>query len=183
MTSASTETPRRSIRRSNVFAGSLLILVSAIVSGCGNEGATGVESDADKPAQLAAHDTSWLAVDTDLSPSQWLASRHEKALRPSSDPEVQRVKKLLDDAHRLYRESQRMIANRTAQLETMLAANGQSDRAVQILQDLSEVPGEVGQTEGYGAIGQHYVNLRSEGLSRPEALEKLKQLYGKRAPK
>ncbi len=75
-----------------------------------------------------------------------------------------------------------MIANRTVQLEAMLSTNGHRDRAVDILSDLAEVPGEVGQTEGFGAIGQHYVNLRGEGRSRDDALAELKRLYGKRRP-
>jgi hypothetical protein len=183
MTLASTHACRREAQRLQAIAGRILICLCALMTGCGEEPTTIAEPGPSNSSGLAAHDISWLAVDSDLSPSQWLASRNEPVLRPSSDAEVQRVKQLLDEAHRLYRESQRMIANRTVQLETMLAANGQNDRAIQILQDLSEVPGEVGQTEGYGAIGQHYVNLRSEGLARAEALEKLKLLYGKRASK
>jgi hypothetical protein len=182
MTLASIHACRREAPRRHAVAGRILICIFALVTGCGEEPTTVAEPKPSNEAGLASHDISWLAVDNDLSPSQWLASRNEPTLRPSGDPEVQRVKRLLDEAHRLYRESQRMIANRTVQLETMLATNGQNDKAVQILQDLSEVPGEVGQTEGYGAIGQHYVNLRGEGRSREDALAELKRLYGKRRP-
>lgn len=155
--------------------------IAAVASGCSEDPATVSEPDAQKPTQIAAHDISWLAVDNDLSPAQWLASRNEETLRSLDDPQVHSVKKLLDDAHRLYRESQRMIANRTVQIEAMLAASGHKESAMQVLQDLTGVPGEVGQTEGFGAIGQHYVNLRAEGLGREQALQKLKALYGKRA--
>jgi|LNFM01.1.fsa_nt_gb hypothetical protein len=177
---ASTVMRRRSARRTHATVCVLFAAIAAVTSGCSEDPATVSEPDAQKSTRIAAHDISWLAVDNDLSPAQWLASRNEDALRPNSDPQVQHVKTLLDNAHRLYRESQRMIANRTVQIETMLTATGQSDRAVQILKDLSEVPGEVGQTEGFGAIGQHYVTLRNEGLARDAALEQLKKLYGKR---
>ena len=153
-----------------------------LVSACSEENQTVANPDAAQAPTIAAHDISWLAFDNDLSPAQWLASRNNDDLRPLTDPDVQRVKKLLDNAHRVYRESQRMIANRTVQLEGMLAANGHNDPAVEILSDLAEVPGEVGQTEGFGAIGQHYVNLRTEGRSKEDALAKLKRLYGKRRP-
>jgi hypothetical protein len=162
--------------------GVLFAAIAALTSGCSEDPATVSNPESQKSTQVAAHDISWLTIDNDLSPAQWLASRNEQTLRPLSDPQVQSVKKLLDDAHRLYRESQRMIANRTVQIEVMLTAAGHKDSAIQVLQDLAGVPGEVGQTEGFGAIGQHYVNLRSEGLDREQALEKLKTLYGKRAP-
>jgi hypothetical protein len=168
-------------RRTHATACLIFIAIVTLTSGCSEETATISEPDAQKTTHIAAHDISWLAVDNDMSPAQWLASRNQETLRPLTDPQVQSVKKLLDDAHQLYRESQRMIANRTVQLETMLTAVGQKDDAIQILQDLSKVPGEVGQTEGFGAIGQHYVNLRGEGLAREQALTKLKSLYGKRA--
>jgi hypothetical protein len=182
MMSASNVMRSRWVRCSPAIACAVFAALAAVVSGCSEDPATVSEPDAQKATQIAAHDISWLAVDNDLSPAQWLASRNEETLRPLSDPQVQSVKKLLDDAHRLYRESQRMIANRTVQIEVMLTASGQMDSAIQVLQDLAGVPGEVGQTEGFGAIGQHYVNLRSEGLDREQALEKLKTLYGKRAP-
>ncbi len=60
-----------------------------------------------------------------LTPAQWLASRGEaRATKRISDAKVLEVDANLETAHRLYRESERMIANRAAQLSDMLKANG-----------------------------------------------------------
>jgi len=156
---------------------------AALLTACGEDHAAVSEPQAVEADSQASHKTTWLEVESGLSPEQWLASHKEETLRTGSDPIVRRVGSLLDEAHRLYRESQRMIANRTVQIEGMLQAQGQPDDAIGILEDLSQVPGEVGQTEGFGAIGQHYVNLRGGGLDRVAALAELKRLYGKRPEK
>jgi hypothetical protein len=158
-----------------------LVIVWGGLAGCSDEPETLADPPIATSSAEAAHAVDWLDVDTALSPEQWLASRGEPALRPANDPEVVRVKSLLSDAHRVYRESQRMIANRTVQIEAMLRAKGGQDRAIGVLEDLASIPGEVGQTEGYGAIGQHYVNLRGEGLGREDALAALSKLYGRRS--
>lgn len=157
-----------------------LVTLVASLAACGDEPVSVNPPPAPQTQIPPAHKVSWLEVDSELPPALWLISRDHDALRPANDPEVQRVKKLLDDAHRLYRESQRMIANRTVQIEAMLRAKGHDDSAVMILDDLAAVAGEVGQAEGYGAMGQHYVNMRGNGISREESLAKLKNLYGKR---
>lgn len=158
----------------------MLVVAATLLTGCGEEQQVVFESEDGTKQAPARHHVAWLDIETDLPPEQWLVSRNEDTLRAATDPDVQRVKQLLETAHRLYRESERMIANRTVQIEDMLNAKGHDDRAIGILQDLAEVPGEAGQTEGYGSIGQHYVNLRGEGLSRVDALAELKRLYGKR---
>ena len=86
----------------------------------------------------------------------------------------------LATAHRLYRESERMIANRAAQLSEMLKASGVEEDADDVLADLAAVAGEIGQTEGFGAVAQMYHNLRSSGVGRAEALAALKTRYGPR---
>ncbi len=68
-----------------------------------------------------------------------------------------------------------MIANRTVQIEEALREQGANDEATEILADLANIAGEVGQTEGYGAISQHYINMRKEGRKRAEALADLKR--------
>ena len=73
-----------------------------------------------------------------------------------------------------------MIANRAAQLSEMLKASGVEEDADDVLADLAAVAGEIGQTEGFGAVAQMYHNLRSSGVGRTEALAALKTRYGPR---
>ncbi len=47
----------------------------------------------------------------------------------------------LDTAHRVYRESERMIANRAVQLSEMLKASGVEEGADDVLADLAAVCG------------------------------------------
>lgn len=125
-----------------------------------------------------AHHAKWLEVSSPISPAQWLASRGETKPRPFSDPEVQRIGGLLAAAHVRYRESERMVANRSVQVSDMLDRIGIRERATDILEDLAMIGGEVGQTEGFGSISQHYFNLRAASTSRADALETLKARYG-----
>lgn len=160
--------------------GVLLALQTLAASGC---------SDAEEPQGAPASETAatlnhqtlkWLEINSHITPEQWLASRHEPALRPADDPEVQRIRVLLQDAHRLYRESTRMIANRAVQVEVALKEHGAEDTAVALLTDISTLAGEVGQTEGFGAICHHYLNMRVNGLDRSTVIATLKDRYGKR---
>lgn len=148
-----------------------------IVIGCSEDSPTPTHKT---EAASSSKEISWLEPGSELTPQQWLLSRREKSVRPLNSPEVLRVKKLLDAAHQLYRESSRIIANRTVQVEEALREEGFDEDAISILEDLGGIAGEVGQTEGYGALSQHYLNMRTKGLGRGEALAELKALYGKR---
>lgn len=148
-----------------------------LVTACSEESVAPVQDAAEAPQEQPVK---WLESNDGITPAQWLVSRRDGAVKPISDPQVQHIKRLLDDAHKLYRESQRMIANRTVQIEEALREQGSDDEATQILADLANIAGEVGQTEGYGAISQHYINMRKEGRKRAEALADLKALYGVR---
>lgn len=153
------------------------LIVTAVVAACSEENVTPVQDTAEAPKQ---EQIKWLETDHGITPAQWLVSRRDGMVKPISDPQVQHVKRQLDDAHKLYRESQRMIANRTVQIEEALREQGAGDEATEILADLANIAGEVGQTEGYGAISQHYINMRKDGRKRAEALADLKALYGVR---
>lgn len=100
--------------------------------------------------------------------------------KPVNHPEVKRIAGQLVTAHGLYRESERMIANRSAQISEMLSAHGIRERPTDILNGLTGVAGEVGQTEGFGAVSQHYFNLRVANMERDAALATLKTRYGPR---
>jgi hypothetical protein len=134
----------------------------------------------DVTAPAGAQARRWMPVDSRLTPAQWLAGRDAAEPRPHDDPIVRKLARDLVAANRLYRESERMIANRAAQLEDMLREIGVTETASNILEDLARLPGEAGQTEGFGAISQHYYNLRANRMDREAALAQLRDRYGKR---
>ncbi|MDQ8698890.1 hypothetical protein [Hyphomicrobium sp. LHD-15] len=120
----------------------------------------------------------WLELNSSIKPAQWVLDWRKPKERSASDEEMQRVQKHLTAAHNIYRESERMIANRAVQLEQMLAKLNVEESAANILEDISAVAGEIGQTEGFGAVSQHYYILRSGEYDRGAALALLKRRYG-----
>jgi hypothetical protein len=130
--------------------------------------------------QTAAHQETWLQPSSKITPAQWMASRSLPEVKPLHDPEVKRIASNLDAAKKIYRESERMIANRAVQVEDMLKDIGVIERAADVLDDLTRVAGEIGQTEGFGAVSQHYFNLRASQIERAEALATLTSRYGVR---
>jgi hypothetical protein len=150
----------------------------AALGGCGDETSPHGEAERRSATDAAAHKTDWLAISSPLSPAQWLVSRGKDAPAALDDPEVQRVTQQLVAAHKRYRESERMIANRSAQVSEMLRNIGVTEGAVQVLDDLTGIGADVGQTEGYGAISQYYFNLRAASASRADAIATLKARYG-----
>lgn len=129
-------------------------------------------------APPGAHEVTWLDVGSPITPAQWLASRGEDKVRPADDADVARLGKKLAAAHVVYRESERMIANRAVQLSDMLASLGIDEDASTVLDELLEVTNGAGMEEGFGAVSQHYYNLRASKVSRDEALTTLKARYG-----
>lgn len=160
----------------------MLIALCAAMGGamaaCSDDSSDTRKSAQQTNAAPAPHQVKWLDLGHPFSPAQWLVSRHEPALRPIDDPEVQNVAARLSVAHGLYRESERMIANRAAQLSDMLAPLGIEESAPSLLDDLTGLANDVGMTEGFGAVAQHYFNLRSAKAPRDKALADLKARYG-----
>lgn len=90
---------------------------------------------------------------------------------------------MLEEAARQFRESPRMIANRAVQLEEMLSETGVTEPlelATELIEKLSFLTTNEPQAESFGALCQHYFNLRLAGLGRDEALADLKRRYGTR---
>lgn len=162
------------------YASSFLLAAALAIGGCGDE-TQAPSSSRSAAGDVAPHKVQWLEVSSAISPAQWLASRGEERLKPSGDPQVQHVAQQLKAAHGLYRESERMIANRSVQVSDMLQQIGITERPTDVLDDLAKIGGEVGQTEGYGAISQYYFNLRAARVARAEALATLKTRYGPRS--
>jgi hypothetical protein len=166
------------LARSTAFA--LGCLMSVGLAGCGDDAPrSGERRDAGHDG-AGAHRIDWLDVSAPISPAQWLASRGEDKPRSIGDPEVQRIAARLSEAHARYRENERMIANRSVQVSEMLRQIGISETAVRILDDLTGIV-KLGQTEGFGAISQHYFNLRATGVAHSEAIATLKARYGSKS--
>lgn len=155
------------------------LMLASLGAACGDDEAAKIENGGTEQG-ASAHREKWLQPGSAVTPAQWMASRHDPKVRTLSDPAVARLDALLRSANALYRESERMIANRAVQLEGMLSGIGITESAVEVLDDLTAVAGEVGQTEGFGAVSQHYFNLRADNVSRADALKALKTRYGPR---
>lgn len=156
----------------------LACLLGPALSGCSEEEPSSYDRAQESDAAASSHKSAWLDMRSQIDPAQWLASRDEERLRPASDPEVQRIAELLAAAHKRYRESGRMIANRSAQVEEMLEQLGLAEGAISILDGLTSIGSAAGQVEGYGAISHYYFNLRAANVSRTEALAMLRARYG-----
>ena len=157
----------------------LCAVMGGALSACSDE-PSDTRTNTAQPAggATAPHQVKWLDLGHQIAPAQWLVSRHEATVRPVDDPEVRRVAARLDAAHAVYRESERMIANRAVQLSDMLAPLGIEESAPALLDDLTGIANDVGMTEGFGAVTQHYFNLRSAKVTREKALADLKARYG-----
>jgi hypothetical protein len=116
----------------------------------------------------------WLDVKDPTPPELWLASREAKIDLPLSATDVDTFRELIARAGRRYVETPRMIANRTVQLEEMLAAHGIVESARLVIEGLVALRGEGDERRGFGEAVQQYFNIRSAGLSREQALLSLK---------
>jgi hypothetical protein len=117
----------------------------------------------------------WLGPQSRTSPAQWLASREEKA-NPSTEHPVAEYERLLSEATNRFQEEPRMIANRAAQLQAMLAANGVEESVGSVIEALTNTVGE-GRLHGFGELCQHYYNLRAGGYNRQDALKALRKAH------
>jgi len=153
-----------------------LFLLTTIATSCSEDGAA--------PGQTAAaprwSEKKWLDVADEIEPEVWLVSREVDANVELGHPRLTVVRANLAVASHRFGESPRMIANRAVQLETILSETDEPEAAVRLIGRLTSVVGETGQTEGFGAVGQYYVNMRRSGVSSHAALDQLKSLYGAR---
>ncbi|WP_051661408.1 hypothetical protein [Bosea sp. 117] len=125
-----------------------------------------------EPAPDGLSRKTWLAPTDRTDPAQWLASRAAGTDIAASAPEVAGWRALLADADSRFDETDRMIANRAVQLETMLAGIGTREDARQLLDDLLPLAAP-GSRRGFSDLCHHYFNLRSQGASREAALAEL----------
>lgn len=119
----------------------------------------------------------WLSPASSVSPDLWMASVEAEADLDESDPRVSEAARMLEAAAVRFSESQRMIANRTVQMATMLSERGIDEGPLLILEDLTEVASDRARKIPFGELCQHYYNFRVRGLDRITALGALETKY------
>lgn len=143
------------------------------LAGCGDEPAR----EEAPPVVVRSADAArseWLGADDRTDPALWLAARAAGHPVPAADAAVPALKAALDQARPHFIEDERMIANRTAQVTRMIA--GAPEPAI-LISGLTTVAAPTGRRQLYGALCQHYVNLRSAGADHATALDRLRERY------
>jgi len=121
---------------------------------------------------------SWIRRNDSVDPAIWLASREAGRLVARDDPSVGRIRKAFKEAAPKFLESERMVANRTAQLAEMLSKDGKPESTVDIIEGLSSVVGAEKGKETFGELCQFYFILRHNGADRAAVLTDLRKRYG-----
>jgi len=130
-----------------------------------------VEEKTEAPLQ------SWIRRNDDVDPALWLASKEAGRQLGTNDSAVARVRKAFEAAASKFLESDRMVANRTAQLAEMLAKDGKPEAATDLIEGLSSVVDAERGKETYGELCQFYFTLRHDGADRDVALAHLRARY------
>lgn len=159
----------------------LLGAVALPLAGCGGEeererepGAIAARSD------RAAPETAWLSPTDRTEPAVWLA-RHAAGGQSVDPSALVALRASLAEARGRFVEDPRMVANRTMQLEAMLAEIRIAEGPAALIADLAGVAAASGRRQLYGEMCQHYVTVRRDGLSREAALARLRERYAAQA--
>ncbi len=158
-----------SIVRMLALAGGLFL------AGCGGEDRHDDAVDTIDPEDKGAGN--WLRATDSADPATWLVSREQGRVVAETDPAVVEMREALASARAHFLETERMLANRTAQLGRMLAEDGHPEGYASLLGALSSVAATAATRQTYGEICQHYFNLRRNGAERGEALRLLSERY------
>lgn len=153
------------------------VLVSCLLSAaCGKE-----ERASDANDVIEAHEAKsggpWLSATDKTDPALWLASREVGHEHIADDVTVGRMRAALLAARPHFLETDRMLANRTAQIGKMLAEDGRAEDYAGLLEALSNIAAIAGQKQTYGELCQHYFNLRHKNVTREDALRLLSERY------
>lgn len=154
----------------------LLFASGLLLAGCGEEEHSDDPGEAIAP-QVDAAAGAWLRATDRIDPAVWLAGRERGRPLAETDPAVEEMRRALRAARNHFLESERMLANRTAQLGRMLADDGRPEGYVALLGALSNVAAAAGTKQAYGEICQHYFNLRHSGVERDVVLGTLSARY------
>ncbi len=121
---------------------------------------------------------SWIRRNDDADPAIWLASKGAERPLSSDDLIVERVRRAFQTAATRFLESDRMVANRTAQLAAMLAEDGKPEDPAALIEGFASVVDPTRGKETYGELCQFYFTLRHGGMVRDAALGRLRARYG-----
>ena len=155
---------------------SLILLAFFLCAACGKEERASEPTDVIE-TQDRNSDALWIRANERLDPALWLASREAGRELEARDPAVERIREAMLTARPRFLESDRMLANRTAQIGKMLTEDGKREDYGGILRDLTAIAAAAGQTQTYGELCQHYYNLRHKEVTREEALRLLAERY------
>ena len=159
-------------RAAIIFAG-----VCALLAACGEEKRSAEQDDMIEP-DSGKGANNWLHAADHTEPALWLARREAGGAAVSERaPTVERIRAALLSARAHVLETDRMLANRTAQLGQMLAEDGHAEDFAQLISSLVDVAAAAGQKQTYGELCQHYYNLRHAGIERDAALAALASRY------
>lgn len=167
------------VKRESRIRGSIVsvgLVISMVAAGCSDD--TANRSQELRPLPRSATTIRWLDRQAALTPEDWLASRKHPTAR-SAPPTSMKIKRELDRAARYFGNSPRMIANRAVQLETMLAAKGINEDALDLIADLSTLALLEMKAEGFAARCQQYFTIRIQHKNKEEALAALKRAITK----
>jgi hypothetical protein len=154
----------------------ILAGVCALFASCGEERRSAEQDDLIEPEAHKGADV-WLRATDRTEPALWLPQREAGGAVGVREPAVERIRAALLSAQPHFLESDRMLANRTAQVGQMLAADGHAEDFAGLIDSLVEVAAIAGQKQTYGEVCQHYYNLRHSGVKREEALRMLAGRY------
>ena len=121
---------------------------------------------------------SWIRRNDDIDPVIWLASKEARRPLSADDPTVARIRQAFRAAATRFLESDRMVANRSAQLAEMLAEDGKPEEPAALVEGLASVVDPKRGKETYGELCQFYFTLRHGGADRDAALMRLNARYG-----
>jgi hypothetical protein len=172
---AQIEHARRAVRTSLC---ALAMAAAAAAGGCGDEGSVSTKHDDAAVAAVPADETVWLGLADDALPEEWLVRRKTKEGAEIDPGAVEAARVLLEKASERFGDQSRMIANRAAQLESMLADLGFSEDAMALIEALMRIAEGSKPTGGFAPLCQYYFNLRTQGLDREQALDTLVKRYG-----
>ena len=121
---------------------------------------------------------SWIRRNDAVDPALWLARKESGRPLSIDDPAVPRIKQAFRAAASKFLETDRMLANRTAQLAEMLAQDGRPEADADLIEGLSFVVSAERGKETFGELCQFYFTLRHNGADRETALAELRVRYG-----
>ncbi|WP_330085040.1 hypothetical protein [Methylocystis iwaonis] len=162
--------------RSTASKAAFVLVTCLLCAACGKEERASGANDVIE-AQEAKSGGPWLSATDNTDPALWLARREAGHDGVAGEVAVGRMRAALLAARPHFLETDRMLANRTAQTGKMLAEDGRAEGYADLLEALSNVAAEAGQKQTYGVLCQHYFNLRHKHVTREDALRLLSERY------